>query len=31
MKLADIVIDSRIGSFDRLFGFLFWGAPRPCC
>lgn len=27
MKLADVVIDSRIGSFDRLFGFVF-GAIR---
>lgn len=27
MKLADVVIDSRIGSFDRLFGFVF-GALR---
>ena len=27
MKIADLVVDSRIGSMDRMFGFLF-GAAR---
>ena len=27
MKIADLVVDSRIGSLDRIFGFLF-GAAR---
>lgn len=30
IRIADFIIDSRIGALDRTLGFLF-GAARACC